>query len=194
MIICTTIGRSGSSFLALFFKNCGLDIGGDRWFKTFKAGMENKKALAINAMLVSHLIKCENINIYEAWSGIHSLNSDLAKDPQFMMHPDIIENWWHVRKDIKIIYLDRDFKKIAESQKKVPEWTGPVYRCFPEMMVKQERAFLDRVAELEIPIKRFTFPDFLYEPNTVINQLKEWVDLPDDAPEIWDKLIDGNKH
>ena len=194
MVIITTIGRSGSSFLTKWLSECGLDVGSEQWFKPFNAGMENKKASIINAMLVQSLIKKEKINIYDAWSGIHTLRSDIVKDPQFLMHPEIIENWWHVRKDLKIVYLDRDFKKIAESQKKIPQWTAPVYRCFPELMKVQEFEFLDMVDDLQIPIKRFTYPDFLTQIDFLIESLSEWIELPENAKDKFLELRDNNEH
>lgn len=194
MILVCTIGRSGSSFLMKFLSECEVDIGTDQWFDTFNAGLEHRDVCSINAELISHLIKGKNINHYRVWADIYDLKLPVYKDPQFLMHPMIIKNWWTVRQDIKIVYLYRNHEAIAESQKKIPAWTCPVYRCFPEMMAKQEKDFLRQVNLLNIPIEVFKFPNFLGDPKKVIEKLRYWAHLPDNAEEIWRNLLDGKAH
>lgn len=188
LLIITGIGRCGTSFLTKFFKECGLDVGSDVWFDTFNAGLENADTLRINSALIRGLVKKETVNHYRVWADIFDITCDVVKDPQFLVHPEIIKHWWKVRKDIKIIFLYRNSEEIAESQKKVPEWTCPVYRCFPEMMDKKNDDFLRMVEKLEIPIKKYKYPHMLWQEMAIIEELRPWVKMPINAEVLWRSL------
>lgn len=191
MIVIATVGRSGSSFLAKWFKECGFDIGSDTWFEPFKAGYENKQTLDINQRLIRKHIKGERVNEYYIWGDIHDLKLDVIKDPQFLISPVIIKNWWKVRKDIKVVFLYRKPEEIVESCKKLPEWTGPVYRCFPELIEEKQEAFLDQLDKSNIPYERFKYPSFLGQYYQMEEVLKSWnIELPVNAEDKWNQLRD----
>ena len=187
MIIIATVGRAGSSILTLFFQKCGLNVGSDTWYKAFNAGMENKETLLINNELIKHYVKGEQINHYYVWGDIYKMRYDVIKDPSFVAHPQIIKNWWKARKDLKIIFLHRNAQDVVDSCKRLPEWTGPTYRCFPEMIEAKNDDFLRTVNKMGIPIKIFKFPQFL--DGSFIGKLDGWVPLPKDAMNIWKKLV-----
>jgi len=188
MIIITSVGRSGTSFLTKFLSECGLSVGSDRWYEPIQAGMENKETIAINQNLIRHFVKGEKINLWRVYADIEDLNYDVVKDPSFLTDVRLIESWWKVRKDLKVIFLYRDPQDVVDSIKKVPEWGGPVYRCFPEMIERKNNQFLDTCAQLKIPIKKFKYPQFLDNETEVIGSLSDWIEFDDDDDLIWRKL------
>ena len=188
MILVTTVGRSGSSFLMKFLSQTGIDIGTDKWFDKFNAGLEHPDVTSINGDLISKIIKDKDVDIWDLWSRIAGLKLDVYKDPQFVAHKEIIRHWRQVRKDIKIIFLHRNPQDVVDSCKKIPEWTGPTYRLFPEMITAKNNNFLKVCDKLKIPTKKFKFPQMLDEGQEVIESLSEWIDFPDDALETWNKL------
>ena len=188
MILIATAGRAGSSFLMKFLYNCGMDTGTDTWYDLPNAGMEHKDIVSINNDLIGNIIKNKDSNMWFIWGRIADLKLDVYKDPQLVIHPDIIKNWWHVRHDIKVIFLYRNAVEVVDSLMKIPEWTGPNYRCFPEMVEQKNDDFLKMCVKLKIPVKKFKFPGLLGEANEVIESLSDWIEFPDNALNIWKRL------
>lgn len=181
MIIVTGIGRCGTSFVIKYLKECGLKTGGDKWFDAMNAGYENRQAMDINNRLIRHYVKGEDVNLYHVRGDIYELGFDAVKDVQFLTHPEIIKEWTHVRDDLKIVWMHRDPKEIAQSMKRVPEWNTPVYRCFPDMIEKKCQEFKEALEGLDW--KRFMWPDVLENPG----RLMKYVGKED--TKLWKSLI-----
>ena len=162
MKIITGIGRSGTSVLTEYAKQCGLNVGKTKWIPQYDAGNESQEMMEIN----NHLFKLG------AGSGINArvraLNLDVVKDPLFIRNVNIVKTWWSLRKDIEIIYCERPFQDIADSQKRKPQMTCPAYRCFVDEMEQIQTDFLLTCGEIGIP---FTILKYPYSSYKVVNKL-----------------------
>lgn len=161
-----------------------MDIGSDLWFPSVNAGLENAETLNINARLIRHLIKKEKVSMWYVWGDIEKINFDAVKDPQFVVDARVIREWHRVRKDIKVIFMYRNAKAVAESMMKHPEWTTPVYRLFPEMIEKKNDEFLRMCERLDIPVFKFKYPNMLDGSPELFDFIGQ---LPFNAQQIWDQ-------
>jgi len=188
MIIITGIGRSGTSLIAEFFRQMGFDIGTVSWNKNTIAGNEDVDTLLINKQILKGKIpKTDIIN----------LKRDVVKDPLFVSDRSIIRAWCALRKDIRVIYMHRDFEAIAASQKRHPNMYTPAYRCFPDLMEIKEREFLKELHKLNVPHAVLSFPNL--NPEDIIHAIKhihppmaqsiDW----SKGLKVWLNLLDQNK-
>jgi hypothetical protein len=192
LLIVTGVGRCGTSMLMQFLTRLDFDIGSTQWFDRVNAGLENKETLVINSEILRNLIKGEHVNMWHIWGDIHDLKYDAVKDPQFLSHPAIIKNWWHVRKDIKVVFMYRNVREVVESMKRHPEWNTPVYRLFPEMIEEKNDAFLRMCEKLEIPLVKIKYPHVINNAE-MFGKLMEF--LPgqfEGADKIWNDVTGGN--
>lgn len=175
MIIITGVGRCGTSLMAKFLKESGLDIGSDKWYKKVNAGYENKETLQINTELINHYVKDYKIDFNEIKERIRALEFDAVKDPQFLTDSRIIKTWHEARQDLKIIFMYRNPYKVVESMKKVPEWNSPVFRLFPEMIVQKQDEFIVSIHDLKIPYKEFKYDWILNKSKFIVESLSDWL-------------------
>lgn len=193
MIIVTTPGRSGSSLLMAYFKKLNLNIGNLRWLHFFNAGMELPAAIRINGLFRKKIINNKSLKDKEIYNDIKVLNYDVIKDPQFLIHPEIIEHWWAVRKDIKVIYLTRKPQDIVNSLRRHPTMNSPVYRNHTDLIEQHEEDFLSRLDKLKIPYKKFVFPDFVDQIDNINKCLKEFGIKKKTSAKIWKRIVNRKK-
>ncbi len=192
MIIITTVGRAGSSMLARYCQELGLDIGSTNYVPYYKAGYECQQVAQINNMLRRKDLMGESLKDKDVRKRIKGLSNDVAKDPQFLVHPVFIEQWWFARKDIKVIYLWRTAKDIVSSQRQVPKMNSPVFRNHADLIVKHGKEFVDIMKKNKIPHKVFRFPNFLDKFDDIYNTIVKFHGKKIDkkkAKAIWEKLI-----
>ncbi len=193
MIIVTTPGRSGSSLLMAYFKKLGINIGDLRWLHFFQAGMELPAAVRINALFRKKIINNQKLRDKELYNDIAAINYEVIKDPQFVLHPEIIEHWWAVRKDIKIIYLTRKPEQIVNSLKRHSSMNSPVYRNHADLIVAHENDFLARLDKLKIPYKKFVFPDFTDQIKDINKCVKDFgIEKPTNE-KVWKNMVNPKK-
>jgi hypothetical protein len=187
LTVITGIGRCGTSVIAEFYARMGMNIGDVSWDKKRRAGNEDRNTLAINFNILRHRFSMRK--------KIKYLVRDVVKDPQFVASPEIIEQWWSVRQNIKILYMNRDYNAIIESQRKHPTMTCFAYRCFADLMEEREQLFRDKVKELGIPFAELTFPDCLRDFSNTFPVLQSVTSTKLDkskAMGVWKELIDKN--
>lgn len=164
MKIITGIGRSGTSAIAKYCQEIGLNIGESKWIEEYKAGFEDKETIQIN----DHL---KTIGFEERIiRRMKDLDRDVVKDPRFVGNTKYIEYWWMVRKDIRVIYLRRDAREIVKSQRSKPEMTCPTYRCFEDLIIEKEYNFLKKLVNLNIPHTIWDYPEITRQPGLVIQE------------------------
>lgn len=193
MIIVTTPGRSGSSLLMAYFKRLNLTIGTLRWLHFFNAGMELSEVLRINGLFRKKIINNESLKDKEIYDDIRVLNFEAIKDPQFLIHPEIIEHWWAARKDIKVIYLTRKPQEIVNSLRRHPTMNSPVYRNHADLIEQHEEDFLSRLDKLKIPYKKFVFPDFVDHIDDINKCLKEFGIKKQTSAKVWKGMVNRKK-
>ncbi len=160
MIIITGPGRCGTSMMAELCYHWGLRIDIGPRLALLDAGYESAQSMIINQSFVKHYhlkINLDHVNYHK--EKIEAVDFEVVKDPLFVCYSPCIEHWWRVRQDIIILYMTRDCKEIAKSQKKHPEMNTPTYRCFPDLIKEKEKEFLNLVDKLGIPLQRVSYPD-----------------------------------
>jgi len=193
MIIIATVGRTGSSVLLEYLSKIGLGAGDVKWIKKFDAGMENPRVSNINHKFRKKLLHGGTLRSQEIQRQIMSLGFDVIKDPQFLVHPDIIKYWIKVRTDIQVIFLTRDSHQVVSSMRRHPEMNTPAFRCFPEKIRDHEDRFLKILNRFKIKYIKLSFPDFLSQKKLIDDTVKRWGYIIKPTDEIWDMVIKPEK-
>jgi len=186
VIIITTIGRSGSSALMKWCQAIGYSTGKMYWHPLYKAGMENPQAVRINGKFRARALKKESLEDGRIYKELGNLRASIVKDPQFLVHTEIIEHWVKVKGKIKVVYLNRDFQEIVDSLKRVPEMNSPVFRNHVDLMKQREDDFLNRCKKLNIPFKVWTYP-FKDKHDEIFNFIGKG--SKEESYQHWNKLI-----
>jgi len=221
MFIITGLGRCGTSILIKYLGEVGFGLGRNvNWNSEMRAGLELSTSYSINQRMWQKFSKngnpidLEQVNTGDYWVGksfrecILSVDKDerqgkvdVIKDPRFTWHPDLIEAWWEVRKDIKLIICHRDIEQIYKSRKSLNN-TGQddpkraVHPSNPEIELPRYKCdfadFFTKVLEIGINYELLFFPDFLMDFDSVWAHLNR-IGLAheyDKGKEVWEKLID----
>ena len=160
MIIITGPGRCGTSMMAELCYHWGLKIDIGPRLALLDAGFESAQSMIINQSFVKHYhlkLSLEHVNYHK--DKIEAINFEVVKDPLFVCFSPCIEHWWRVRQDLIVLYMTRDYKEIAKSQKRHPEMNTPTYRCFPDLIKQKEKEFLTVIDKLGIPLQRVLYPN-----------------------------------
>lgn len=191
MVIITGPGRCGTSMMSLLCFHMGLkgDVGGH--LALLDAGYESASSMIINQSFIKHYhckLSLDHVNYHQ--QKIKAVDFEVIKDPLFVCYSPCIEHWWRWRKDLVILYMTRDHKDIAKSQKRHPEMTSPTYRCFPEMIKEKENEFLNVIEKLEIPWASVFYPDEVKFEWIFGFFKKQFPRLDeDDCKRAWNKVI-----
>jgi hypothetical protein len=215
MILITGIGRCGTSVLMKYLEKVGFFVGNDLcWYDEIRAGYELSIVTKINWSLWSNycqkgkLINVDD-NIYGAGVGAYNITYRNAicltdrdrggfvkviKDPRFTWHPDIIEAWWRVRQDFKLIICHRDAEAVMRSRNLFPEkFRNDTSNCISIDQYKIDFTnFLTRVLKLKIPYEILFFPNFLQDFKSTYEVLERTGFHFDYGlgMKVWDDLID----
>lgn len=194
MIIIATVGRSGSSLMMEYMKEIDLGVGDLRWVHKIDAGNESSMVTNINARLRNHIMGSKKLSKPTIKDICKSVPLQVIKDPQFLIHPEMIRLWWMARKDITVMYLRRDPEKIVKSIYRHPYFNTPAYRCNVELIKKHEAEFLQILKDLNIKHVILEFPNFFDQLGTINKFIKEsGYNVTKYAPLIWKKLINPKK-
>lgn len=186
MIIVTGIGRCGTSMMAKFLKEAGMNIGADRWYEPINAGLENRQTLDINNRIINKYVKGQDINMHHVRGDIAELHYDAVKDPQFLVTSKVIETWWETRQDLKVVFMERNPLDIVDSIRKHPEWNTRVYRTDIKMIEQKVGEFKKTIRGLMIPTFFFLYPDDIADGDTIDN-LCEFLGIETDT-QLWNKV------
>ena len=143
MVIIAGLGRCGTTFMALLFKELGWGMGKRLSVSEHnRAGMEFDVACSINRDLFHYWQRTgkvelglkrhdpyweEEISIRDRMLRIDNDTPahrnegkvEVFKDPRITWHPLIIRAWWEARQDLRLIIMHRRFEDIIESRRKV---------------------------------------------------------------------------
>ena len=106
--------------------------------------------------------------------------------------PELINYWWAIRKDIKIMFLTRDHSSIVKSGKRIPYMTAPVYRSHEDLIDKHEKKFIENIEKLGIKYETLRFPDFTDSFQEVCSKFTN-LGLKSHEEDIWNKVINKKK-
>ena len=214
MIIITGLGRCGTSILTKYLGECGFGLGNNiNWHDQVRAGLELSTAYTITQEMWNHYCKAgKPIDLDYNYRGRYwdctyreAINRvdkdetkqgkiDIIKDPRITWNPELIEAWWAVRQDIKLIVCHRDIKSVYNSRKSLPvQYDDPKRREVDEYKIDMAD-FYTKVLELDIPHVNLFYPrfckDFAYTHANLLN-----IGLRHNfykGKEIWDNLIDNS--
>lgn len=188
MLIITTVGRSGSSFLARYCEAIGLDVGSTRWIDDLDAGYEDKITVQING-----IIRRDKRASTATLKRIAAIETKVVKDPQFLIHEDYIRQWWKARQDISVILLVRQPEHIVESLRRHPAMNSPVFRNHVDMITECQIKFIKKLDHLGIPFTVFEYPYFLDRFDKMYKALKQYCIIRNSksfCKQEWEKLVD----
>lgn len=212
MFIITGLGRCGTSILIKYLGEVGFGLGKNlSWNPDMRAGLELSTAYSLTRrMWIGFSNNGNPIDLDRVFSGTYWKNMsfrdailavdkdekqgrvDVIKDPRITWHPDLIEAWWNVRKDIKLIICHRDIEQIYKSRKSMrPHEDDPKRKTIDEYKI-DFADFFTRVLEIGIDYELLFFPDFLMNFDSVWGCLNR-IGLAheyDKGKKVWDKLID----
>lgn len=195
MIIVTGLGRCGTSILTKYLGECGYGLGKNvNWHDKARAGLELSTAYSLNQdMWISCCHAGKPIDLTRKYRGsywdgmtykevIQNVDKDeerqgkieVWKDPRFTWNPELIEAWWSVRQDIKLIICHRDIQSIYNSRKSLPEQYDDPKRKEIEEYKVDFADFITKVLQLNIPYMFLFYPHFLLEINETVMKLKEF--------------------
>lgn len=160
MVIITGPGRCGTSMMSLLCHHWGLKVDIGPRLALLDAGYESAASMIINQSFVKHYhlkVNLDHVNYHK--EKIQAIDFEVVKDPAFVVYSPCIEHWWRWRQDLVILYMTRDHKEIAKSQRRHPEMNTPTYRCFPPLIKIKEDEFLDVLNKLGVPMQRVVYPD-----------------------------------
>jgi len=221
VFIITGLGRCGTSILMKYLGEVGFGLGKNvNWNKEMRAGLELSTAYSLNQRMWDGFSKngkpidLDHVFSGDYWKQLSFREAILAvdkderqgkvdvfKDPRFTWHPDLIEAWWNVRKDIKLIICHRDIDQIYKSRKALNN-TGQddpkraVHPSNTEVELPRYKIdfadFFTKVLEIGIDYELLFFPKFLEDFESTWKCLDR-IGLTHDynkGKEIWNKLID----
>jgi hypothetical protein len=211
MIIITGLGRCGTSILTKYLGDVGFGVGRNiNWHDEARAGYELSTAYSINREMWNSYCKAgKPIDLDFDYRGpywkckyreaIFNVDKDekqgkveVIKDPRFTWNPELIEAWWTVRQDFKLIICHRDIKSIYDSRKALPpQYDDPKRLKLPEYKI-DFADFYTRVLQLEIPYVTLFFPKFLqnfHETWLVLEGIGLKHDY-DKGKKIWHDMMD----
>lgn len=216
MIIITGLGRCGTSIITKYLQKVGFGCGQNiNWHDEARAGMELSTAYSINREMWNNYCKagkpidldfdyrgpywkCKyreaifNVDKDEKQINKDGKGVEVIKDPRFTWSPDLIEAWWTVRQDIKLIICHRDIKSVMGSRKALPpQYDDPKRIELSEYKI-DFADFYTKVLELEIPYVTLFYPKFIRDFASTHATLKK-IGLRHDfdkGKEIWDNLMD----
>jgi hypothetical protein len=213
MIIITGLGRCGTSILTKYLGEVGFGLGKNiSWNSEMRAGLELSTAYLINRELwVNYCKSNKKINLNDKcrhgyWNcsykeAIEKVDKDerqgkvdIFKDPRLTWNPELIESWWCVRKDIKLIICHRDIEQIYKSRKSMePHQDDPKRTEINEYKI-DFADFFTEVLKLDIPYILLFYPKFLENFDSTWEELCK-IGLTHDynnGKNIWNKIIDKN--
>ncbi len=112
----------------------------------------------------------------------------------------MLRTWWRERKDLRVLLLVREPRRILASLAAHPEYFPGVEKEDPGVLATAYwRRGIDTAAfclRAGIPLRLLVFPDFLDQYSRVERTLLHWASLPI-MPELlrhaWDRVVDTGK-
>lgn len=194
MILVTGVGRSGTSVMIQALRLAGLSVSQKgNYYEKFRAGYEDPEAVTINQSFLKHMhmdLSLEHVNFHK--QRIQDLDLDAVKDPLFVAHPSIIQNWWKARQDLQIIYCRRSPSDIVKSQYRVITMNTPVYRTDTRLVSSVEMKFMEIVEFLKIPMYIVDYEDMPKDQARLDIVIKAWGYSPSSSvahelKHLWEK-------
>lgn len=206
MLIITGTPRSGSTRFAAFLRMMGQDIRG-LWIPShMPGGLEDEGVRMINKQII------EKGRSDELDSEIRNFAIKTVKEPRFatLGKPELIETWYQLRPDIKLIILKRDFRDVGCSLH-----SSAHIKAMCESPEEDSKlievgfnTLLSVVNRLCIPNKQFEFPDFCNQRDYMLESLRSFAQLElqpnaliisqykckmGSAEDVWDQWFDASK-
>ena len=194
MLVITGMGRSGTSVLATFCKRLGFDPGGD-YVEGINAGMEDPEVVAINEEILRPS-RGDAVIADRFLERIRRLRRKVIKDPRFILAGGpALQAWWQQRQDLRILLAIRDPREVIRSRQAHPHWFGPIADAGAQELQEEVTATLWRMASQDMPFRCLRFPDFLKQPERVLDSLRfgglSFSEAR--AKDQWQRLIDPAK-
>ncbi len=195
MLIITGLGRTGTSFIARCFHDCGFDMGG-QWFDDKNAGMELFKVVKLNRKIEGGVLSgkvCQD-KIKEIFE-----RHPIVKDPRFVFdksHGRVINEWTKALKpkNIRVMLTTRNISEVSMSRKLMID-SKDVGAYMEGALCVMLASFINNLSAHNIVFETLNFPDFLYYDFNVIRKKFKRIgfDLPIGFEDVWERNKDFSK-
>jgi len=197
-IIITGFARSGTSFLALFFKNVGFKVKGS-FNKNIDGGMEG-----IQSCHTFHLVKVKVKEVVSKETILDKIKScqeeeRVVKNPRFLDQHELgletFKYWNLVYPNIRVILMKRDFENSIKSFNRIKNNKFTDIKSEVSKRKKTWDIFYNYLIEKSIKFTVLDFPDILKNYDSFYSQVKN-VGIEFDevkGREIWNKQVDFTK-
>jgi hypothetical protein len=194
MLVITGAQRSGTSVMALFFKQCGFEIEG-YWDHRVDGGFEDPHI----CNFYRDLVGCNFFPYWGFWEkcdlktfkSFANLNSRVVKFSYLTMIPQFAKQWLASRgpgKDSFIVMM-RDPGKIVRSKNSKPEFQNedwPPLSQTSEELRKNINTSLNILSCYHANCSIIKFPI----TRSPVSTLERYITLPEDAEQIWSTIYD----
>jgi len=192
MLIITGTGRSGTSLIALWLKECGLLNYDSEWVDQFDAGLDNPESSRINKAIWQG----SDPYYYSAEAktkGISLIDYPIIKDTNFFSK-HVLQTWLPVRKDMKFLICLRKFGSVNKSWSRTKQL---IRLRTPEQHESDFGKFISTCIFNNVEFEIICFPELIDNYKNVYTAVKNLVpDLELDfeqAKIAWEKVCEKNK-
>lgn len=188
MIIIAGFPRSGTSFLAMFFKRLGYDVGGS-WIERINGGFE-----AGDTSHIFSLVEKKNPD-EEVLKAIKKIKRNCFKSPVFTREHGVkvMELWHKVHPDMDVLLT---YRKPSSSRASFRKAKNKDYPLDEKEMQKCWDNIENILIKLNIKHSIFIFPEFLNSYDIFYKSIDKNTEIVydyDKGKKIWESMVDKNK-
>jgi|SRR5690625_5046517 len=204
LLVITGTQRSGTSFMAKFFRNCGFDLGTEFWDTRVNGGFESPDICAH----YSDELQDPDFPFTGYWDMVENRERiplkriheklKVVKFSYLLSNPIFIEEWLTVRKGFgdTFLIMQRPLSDVIKSRRSRPEFDSEDSKYLPrdiEQMTENWHKSLSIIRQHGSEFFFIRFPDS--DPNTVVHKISTLIphQLPSNAVEIYKTLFDPNQ-
>ena len=99
---------------------------------------------------------------------------EIIKDPRLTWNAELIEAWWKVRPDFRLIICHRDIQSVYNSRKALPVQYDDPKRIKLEEYKVDFADFFTKVLQLGIPHMLLFYPHFLLNMRKTVRELNDF--------------------
>lgn len=202
LLVITGTQRSGTSFMAKFFKECGFDLGTEFWDERVNGGLESPDVCDFYKSIVGD----PEFPFHGYWPRIErdefvrlaSLHKefDVIKFSYLLSNPLFLNRWLDIRRDCDDTFLimKRPLEDVIKSRKTKPEFDEEDSEIIPRTLRELKGNWSKCMSTITAEDINYFFVPF---PNPdaeeTVGKIRQWIELPDNAEDIYTNLFDPNK-
>lgn len=192
MIIITGLGRTGTTFFALWLREMGFIKYDHGYTPAVNAGVEPIDVSQLNNQIMKGEVTFEEVE-----AQIKGFDYSVIKDPRFL-YKNVLDYWVRARKDLKFLLLHRNVRDVRNSRlcfDKVLREKNSAYILSEEQMHAAVGRFVGECAKNNFFLESIYYPNFLDQYDLVWDKCRH-LGLGVEyhlGKEVWEGLMDKSK-